>query len=291
LANGEVLLELITSADEFVSIETSADLKQWNGLITFLSTGNRLYTDPSPQGVSSNFYRAKVLEDNQALTGDHLSTSQGEAVIHIIDHASFVISWNGMMIYNDPVGAPTLYEGLPKANLILVSHRHGDHFSNASLDSVRMAGTVIVAPPEVVGRMTAALQSISTSLPNGEITNVLGTTIEAVPAYNDRHTKGEGNSYILTLGDKRLFMSGDTEDVPEMRALTNIDVAFLAMNVPFTMNVTQAATAVREFQPKVIYPYHYRNQDGTFADFNDFKNQVGSDLDIEVRIRDWYGSE
>ncbi len=86
-------------------------------------------------------------------------------------------------------------------------------------------------------------------------------------------------------------MSGDTEDVAEMRALENIDMAFIAMNIPFTMNVTQAASAVREFQPKIIYPYHYRNQDGSFADLDDFKNQVGSDLNVEVRLRDWYGSQ
>jgi L-ascorbate metabolism protein UlaG (beta-lactamase superfamily) len=291
LAGGEVVLQLTTPADEIVRLDTSTNIEQWEGIITLLSSVNRQFTDLDSQNSSRRFYRATVLDDEQALTGDHLITSEGEAVIHIVDHASFVISWNGMMIYNDPVGSDELYSGIPPANLILVSHRHGDHFSNATLESVRMQDTVIVAPPDVFGRMTGTLQAITTSLPNGETTNPLGTTIEAVPAYNDRHTQGEGNSYILTLGDKRLFMSGDTEDVSEMRAMTNIDMAFIAMNLPFTMSVTQAASAVREFQPKVIYPYHYRNQDGTFADLNDFKNQVGSDLNVEVRLRDWYCSQ
>ena len=286
--SGEIQLELNVPSEQFVRIDASSDLTQWNGIITFESVGDDVFVDNTIPAVEPVFYRAAVITETSVLTGDHLSTSQGEAVIHPVDHASFVISWNGMMIYNDPVGAASLYSEFPRANLVLVSHRHGDHFSNATLDAVRMEGTVIVAPPDVFDRMTAELRAISISLPNGETTDVLGMSIEAVPAYNDRHALGEGNSYVLTLGGKRLFMAGDTEDVAEMRALTNIDVAFLCMNLPFTMSVTQAASAVREFQPKVVYPYHFRNQDGTFADLDDFKSQVGSDLNVEVRIRDWY---
>jgi L-ascorbate metabolism protein UlaG (beta-lactamase superfamily) len=271
-----------------VRIDTSSNLAQWNGLITFQSAGDDVFIDNTLPVENPRFFRAAVISDRSVLTGDHLSTSLGEAVIHPVEHASFVISWNGMMIYNDPVGAASLYSEFPRANLVLVSHRHGDHFSNATLDAVKMVGTVIVAPPDVFNRMTAEIQALAISLPNGEMTTVFGMDIEAVPAYNDRHTRGEGNSYVLTLSGKRLFMAGDTEDVQEMRALSNIDVAFLCMNLPFTMSVTQAASAVREFQPKVVYPYHFRNQDLTFADLNDFKSQVGSDLNVEVRIRNWY---
>ncbi len=136
--------------------------------------------------------------------------------------------------------------------------------------------------------MTSPLQAVTTSLPNGQTVDISGMNIEVVPSYNDRHPKGEGNSYVLTLGGKRLFISGDAEDVPEMRALENIDVAFISVNLPFTMNVTQAASAVRKFQPKVVYPYHYRNQDGSFSDLEDYKAQVGTDLPIKVRLRNWY---
>lgn len=284
---GKIQLELNVPGEQYVRIDTSSNLTQWNGLITFQSIGDDVFVDNTLPGIDSRFYRAAVITNASVLTGDHLSTSQGEAVIHPVNHASFVINWNNLMIYNDPVGAAILYSEFPRANLVLVSHRHSDHFSNATLDAVKMDGTVIVAPPDVFNRMTAALQAISISLPNGEMTTVLGMNIEAIPAYNDRHTRGEGNSYVLALGGKRLFMAGDTEGVPEMRALSNIDVAFLCMNLPFTMSVTQAASAVREFQPKVVYPYHFRNQDGTFSNLDDFKAQVGSDLNVEVRIRDW----
>ena len=109
-----------------------------------------------------------------------------------------------------------------------------------------------------------------------------------MPAYNSNHPLGTGNGYVLTIGGKRIYMSGDTGDITEMRLLPNIDVAFVCMNVPFTMNITNAASAVRDFRPKVIYPYHYKNQDGTFADLNEFKRRVAQDLGIEVRLRKWY---
>ena len=288
LSSGQAQLQITVPAEQTIRIDTSTNLRDWHGQTTFLSAGSDTYTDVTLSQPIPRFYRAVVSDDPNILTGDHLATNEGDAIIHIIDHASFVISWNGLMIYNDPVGSAALYEGLPRANLILVSHRHGDHYSANTLEAVRMEGTVIVTPPNVFGQMPAALQAVTTSLPNGETTEIQAMNIEAVPAYNDRHAQGEGNSYILTLGGKRLFMSGDTEDVAEMRALENIDMAFICMNLPFTMSVTQAASAVREFQPKVVYPYHFRNQDSTFADLEDFKSQVGSDLPIEVRIRDWY---
>ncbi len=286
---GEFDLSLTTPVDQFIRVEVSSSLGQWDGLFTFRSSGTDTLTDTT-SGLSTlpRYYRAMALSETEIVTGDLLATSEGEAIIHPIEHASFLISWNGLIIYNDPSDSADLYEGLPQPDLILVSHRHGDHFSASTLESVRKAGTVIVAPASVFDRMTSALQAVTTSLANGETTTVSGMRIEAVPAYNARHTRGEGNSYVLTLGGKRFYMSGDTEDIPEMRALSNIDVAFICMNLPFTMNVTQAASAVREFQPDVVYPYHYRNQDGTFSDLEDFKSQVGSDLEIEVRFRDWY---
>jgi L-ascorbate metabolism protein UlaG (beta-lactamase superfamily) len=128
-------------------------------------------------------------------------------------------------------------------------------------------------------------------LPNGASTNLLDLTIEAMPAYNltaSLHAKGAGNGYVVALGGKRIYLSGDTEDIPEMRALRDIDVAFVSMNLPYTMSVPKAVSAVREFRPKVVYPYHYRNADRSLADLEGFKQQVGTDLGIEVRLRPWY---
>ena len=140
------------------------------------------------------------------------------------------------------------------------------------------------APPR-----TADLRPRTTTLANGETKSLLGLKIEAIPMYNTTserakyHAKGRGNGYVLTFADKRVYLSGDTEDIPEMRALKNIDVAFLCMNLPYTMTVEQAASAVREFRPKIVYPYHYRG-----SDLGKFKKLVGDDVGVEVRLRDWY---
>jgi L-ascorbate metabolism protein UlaG (beta-lactamase superfamily) len=133
------------------------------------------------------------------------------------------------------------------------------------------------------------LRKQTTVLANGETKSLHEIKIEAVPMYNltqERlkfHDKGRGNGYVLRLGGKRVYISGDTEDIPEMRALKNIDVAFVCMNLPYTMDVTQAASAVREFRPRIVYPYHYRG-----SDVEKFKSLVGNDRDVEVRLRDWY---
>ena len=140
--------------------------------------------------------------------------------------------------------------------------------------------------------LTATFRSSCIVLTNGAGTNVLGIQIDAVPAYNASgtiyHTKGVGNGYVLTMGGKRIYMSGDTGDIPETRALQNIDVAFLCANIPYTMTINEAAAVTRAFIPKIVYPYHFRNDNGTFANLNSFKNLVGTDLGIEVRIRKWY---
>ncbi len=195
------------------------------------------------------------------------------------------------MIYNDPVGDAALFQGIPRADLILISHAHGDHFNNSTLGVVTNSGSVIIAPPVVYNTMPAELKNLTRVMTNGATTQVLGLTIEAVPAYNltsSNHPKGVGNGYVLTLGGRRIYLSGDSEDIPEMRSLQNIDVAFVCMNVPFTMPVDKASSAVRDFRPRVIYPYHYRNQGGSLADLTAFKRQVGIDLGSEVRLRNWY---
>jgi len=136
--------------------------------------------------------------------------------------------------------------------------------------------------------MSSTLRSVTRVLTNNAVTEVAGVQILAVPAYNSNHPKGSGNGYVVSIGGKNIYMAGDTGDVAEMRALRDIDVAFLCMNIPYTMDINRAASATREFRPKIVYPYHFQNQDNSFADLNAYKRLVGSDLGIEVRIRKWY---
>ncbi len=282
--NGEATIVVGGDVHEnLYRLEVSRDLTQWHPLRTtkeFTSTQAVSPDDPA------RFYRAT--ETEETLSGDHLVTDEGDVLIHPINHASFILRWNGKMIYNDPVGGASRYSDLPRADLILVSHQHGDHFDDATLNAVKKEDTVIIASAEVTDQLSTALKEITTTLANGETTEAIGITVEAVPAYNSRHPKGSDNGYVLTIGGKRIYMSGDTEDTPEMRALENIDVAFLSMNLPFTMSIDQAASAVRAFRPRAVYPYHFRNQDGTFSDLEAFKGLVGRDSGVEVRIRNWY---
>lgn len=270
-------------------IDGSDRLDQWTPLRTLRSTGTVQHTDTAAPYHPRRFYRAVELTGTNILTGDHLATSAGEVVIHPVNHASFVMSWNGKMIYNDPVGSAALYAGFAPPDLILVSHSHSDHFSNTTLEEQRLRnpGVVIFAPQSVRDDMSNMnLKDRTTAMANGASQNAIGLIVDAIAMYNfdnNPHPKGMWNGYVLTIGDKRLYMSGDTEDTPEMRALQNIDVAFICMSLPSNMTVTQAASAVRGFRPQVVYPYHFRT-----SDLISFKQQVGSDQNIEVRVRTWY---
>jgi L-ascorbate metabolism protein UlaG (beta-lactamase superfamily) len=213
------------------------------------------------------------------------ATSAGPVKITLLYHASTLIEAGGKAIYLDPA-KPAKLSGLPKADLILITDIHGDHMDPDSIKEVSKAETDILAAPAVVQTVTAAKP-----IANGETKNWQGWTIEAIPAYNLKrgpapgklfHDKGRGNGYILTYGGKRFYFSGDTEGVPEMRALKNIDVAFVCMNLPYTMPPDEAADAVKAFHPKVVIPYHYRGSDLTVFK----KGLEGSG--IEVRLLDWY---
>jgi L-ascorbate metabolism protein UlaG (beta-lactamase superfamily) len=213
------------------------------------------------------------------------STSAGDVKITPLFHASTLIEAGGKIIYLDPA-KPTKFTPLPKADLILVTDIHGDHMDTTSIAEISKAGTEILAPPAVVTTVTAAKP-----IANGETRTWQGWTIEAIPAYNLTrgpapgkffHDKGRGNGYVLTYGGKRFYFSGDTEGVPEMRALKNIDVAFVCMNLPYTMPPEEAADAVKAFHPKIVIPYHYRGSD--LAVFKKGLEGTG----IEVRLLDWY---
>jgi L-ascorbate metabolism protein UlaG (beta-lactamase superfamily) len=288
LSNGDIRIEHPTQAGQYYRIDSSADLQSWESMVTLLSPGLLQHTDTAAGYFPKRFYRLGQLIGTNILTGDHLATSSGDLVIHPINHASFVMSWNGKVIYSDPVGSATLYQNIPKADLILVTHGHSDHFSVSTIDAVRATGVRIITTQTVFNSMSTTQRNLTTVLANGANTDVIGLNVAAVPAYNANHPMGVGNAYVLTIGGRRIFISGDTGDVSEIRTLPNIDVAFLCMNIPFTMDITQAASTVRQMKPKVVYPYHYRNQDGSFANLTSFRQQVGTEFGIEVRVRSWY---
>ncbi len=224
-----------------------------------------------------------------SLSGDHIATKVGDLTIHPINHATLALGWKGLVIYVDPVGGGQRFAGLPGPDLIVLTDIHGDHLNAETLKAVATEKTLLVAPPAVAEQLATDLRSRTTSLTNGETKSLLGVVLEAIPMYNTTperakyHPKGRGNGYVLTLADKRVYLSGDTEDIPEMRALKDIDVAFVCMNLPYTMTPEQAAGAVRQFRPRIVYPYHSRG-----SNLEEFKRLVGVDLGVEVRQRDWY---
>jgi L-ascorbate metabolism protein UlaG (beta-lactamase superfamily) len=223
------------------------------------------------------------------LEGDHVATQDGDLIIHPVNHASLVLGWKDVTIYVDPVGGEQRFARLPRPNLVLLTDIHGDHLHAATLKAVTTGTAQIIAPQAVLDLLPPDLKTRTKVLKNGDTASLLGLTIEAIPMYNltperlQFHSKGRGNGYVISLGGKRVYLSGDTEDIPEMRGLKDIDVAFVCMNLPYTMTVEQAAQAVRAFRPKIVYPYHYRG-----SDLAKFKKLVGEDLSIDVRLRDWY---
>ena len=288
--NGDVLLTSAATAGAYYRIETSADLQSWQGFVTVQSSGTDQLLDTGGPYQSRRFYRAAPLTGTGLFTGDHLQTANGDAILHAIGHASVAVTWNGKVLYSDPSGTASLFTGLPLADVVVITHAHSDHFSTARLAAVLGATGVIFAPQAVYNGMTAALQAKTTVLANGASATAAGMSFLAVPMYNlsnNNHPQGVGNGYVITLGGKTIYFSGDTEDTPEMRALTNIDAAFVCMSLPSNMTVQSAASAVRAFRPRMVFPYHY-SQSGTSFDVALFKTLVGNDLGIEVRQRKFY---
>ena len=226
-----------------------------------------------------------------------LATTDGPVAVYPVEHASLVLRWHGQSIYVDPTGSAKRYRAwgkstVGKPTVILITHAHGDHLSETTLAELDTRKAVVVMPPSVAKVLGDRFGSSHIVLSNGESRQVGDMKIEAVPAYNipptpdARHPEGWGNGYVLTLGGKRIYISGDTGPTPEMRALKDIDLAFVCMNLPYTMSAEQAADAVLDFKPAVVYPYHYRGQD-----VRAFKALVdANDPKIQVRLRNWYPS-
>ena len=220
----------------------------------------------------------------QKFETDVIKTSKGDLAITFIGHATLMMSFGGKNIYVDPTTQIADYLNLPKADLILITHEHSDHFDLKAIDQLKTVKTEIVATETVA----AKLKGIAI-MKNGEVKTIRGLEIKAVPAYNlvhmrspgsPFHPKGIGNGYVVTFGDKLIYIAGDTENMPEMSSLKNIDIAFLPMNLPYTMTPEMVAAAARSFQPKVIYPYHYGN-----TDTGEIVELLKDDKNIEVRIR------
>ena len=215
---------------------------------------------------------------------DTFQTSKGELKITFLGHGSLMMEFDGKTIHIDPVARYADYSKLPKAELILITHEHGDHLDADAISKIKKESTKIVLTENCFDQFGSG-----TVLENGESGTFSGIKIDAVPAYNIQHMrsegnpyhpKGEGNGYVLTFGDKKVYVAGDTENIPEMANLKNIDIAFLPMNLPYTMTQKMVADAAKMVQPKILYPYHFGN-----SDTQKLTDLMKEQPAVEVRIR------
>ncbi len=214
--------------------------------------------------------------------------------VHPVEHASFVLHFFEKVIYVDPVGAADSYTDFQKPDVILLTDIHPDHLQVEILQTLITSNTKIISPNAVTNKLPPALKKQTKVLNNFEEITLGGSVIKALPMYNlpesaeSMHPKGRGNGYLLQEKDKRVYIAGDTEDIPEMRNLKDINIAFVPMNLPYTMTVEDAADAVLDFKPHKVYPYHYRGKEG-FSDIEKFKNIVSTNNPkIEIILLDWY---
>lgn len=236
-------------------------------------------------------------EETQVVQQEEETPVQNAPEIHPVSHATAVINWDDTTIYLDPVGGAEVFKGMDKPNLVLITDIHGDHLDAKTLNALKLGDTKIIVPKAVKDELPKSFSGNLEIVNNGETVEEQGLSIKAIPMYNLReeakqfHAKGRGNGYVLEKDGVRLYIAGDTEDIPEMRNLKNIDIALVPMNLPYTMTVEKAADAVLEFAPKKVYPYHYRGKDGK-SDVQKFKELVGKgNKDIEVVLTDWYPNE
>jgi L-ascorbate metabolism protein UlaG (beta-lactamase superfamily) len=215
---------------------------------------------------------------------DVIKTKTGDLKITFIGHASLIFGYDGKVIHVDPVSREGDYSKMPKADLILITHEHGDHLDPKAIGFIRQEQTKVVLTKECAEKVAGGIV-----MKNGDMRTVLGFKIEAVPAYNivhkrpngePFHPKGIGNGYVVTFGKTRVYVAGDTENIPEMKKLKKIDIAFLPMNLPYTMTPAMVADAAKAFEPKILYPYHYGQTDP-----NELVALLKDSKKTEVRIR------
>ncbi len=222
------------------------------------------------------------------------TSNENSLKISPISHATAVLEFNGKTVYIDPTGGKEAFEGFANPDMIFITDVHGDHMNMKTLKELDISKTTIISPSAVFSKLTSLAPKNSIVINNGESKDLEALKVEAIPMYNLReealkfHTKGRGNGYVFTINGERIYFSGDTEDIPEMRSLKNIDKAFICMNLPYTMTVESAASAVLDFKPKQVYPYHYRGTDG-MSDVVKFKSIINTaNTDIEVVQLNWY---
>ena len=216
----------------------------------------------------------------QPFESDVIETSAGDLEMFFIGHGTLMFAFNEYIIHIDPVTRGADYSQLPKADLVLVTHAHGDHLDPKALEIITTDKTKIFCNAASADKIEG-----ETVLENGDTTEIAGLKIEAVPAYNlgetRFHPKGRDNGYVITFGETRVYVAGDTENIPEMKKLKDITVAFLPMNRPYTMTPEMAANAAKTFRPKILYPYHFGD-----TDTSELVELLKDEKDIEVRIRD-----
>lgn len=215
---------------------------------------------------------------------DTIKTSEGNLEITFIGHGTLVFNFNGIIIHADPWGKLADYSRLPKADIILVTHHHSDHFDPQAIEKIRTDSTKLI-----ITKLCSDKISDGIIMKNGDVKTIKGIKIEAVPAYNlvhkrdngePFHVKGECNGYVVSFGDKKVYIAGDTENTPEMKNLKEVDIAFLPMNLPYTMTPEMVADAAKAFKPKILYPYHYGE-----TDVSKLVNLMKNVNDVDVRIR------
>lgn len=215
---------------------------------------------------------------------DVIATSSGALRITFLGHGSLLFTFQGKNIYVDPFSRVADYAQLPAADIILITHEHPDHLDLAAITSIRTPATQIVLTETCAVQIPEGIV-----MHNGDVHTIDDLCIEAVPAYNILHKRdngqpfhpqGRGNGYVLAFGDQRIYIAGDTENIPEMQQLQNIAIAFLPMNLPYTMTPEMVADAAKTFKPRVLYPYHYGSTNVT-----ELVELLGAEKNIEVRIR------
>ena len=230
----------------------------------------------------------------QRAAPDIIQTDEGTVTIQPITHGTLVLQWNGNTIYVDPYGGAEAFKGIDAPDLILITDIHGDHTNLETLKGLNTEKATFIVPPAVADILKKDYEKQITIIKNGGMSVQGDIFINALPMYNlpeqadSKHPRGRGNGYFINLGGKTIYISGDTEDIKEMRDLRRIDIAFVCMNLPYTMDINQAASAVLEFKPKIVYPYHYRGKPG-MSDTEAFKKLVNTkNSKIDVRLRNWY---